>query len=56
LALDRGDDGAGIGVEAILGAVVADIANDVSRDFRVVQMGFRRNFAGENDPRSPIPT
>ena len=46
--LMRGDDGAGVGVEAVLRAGVADVANDSAHDFAVIEHGRGGDLSGHH--------
>ena len=48
LLLDRGDDAARVGVEAELGARVADLADPVAREPRNVDVRLGRDLAGDD--------
>ena len=48
LPLDRGNDGAGLGVEAVFGARVADIADDVAGNVGIIEHGLGGDFAGDH--------
>ena len=48
LPLDRGNHGAGVRVEAILGARVADVADDVARNIGIIEHGLGGNFSGDH--------
>ena len=49
LLVDRGDDRAGVAVEAVGGVVVADPADRVARDLRHVDVGLGGDLAGDDD-------
>ena len=49
LLVDRDDDAAGLAVEAVLLAVVADLADRLADDARDVDVAGRRDLAGDDD-------
>ncbi len=49
LLVDRHDHAAGVGVEAVLGAVVADLADSVPDEARDVDVRLGRDLAGDDD-------
>ena len=49
LLVDHVDDAAGLGVKAVLGAVVANAADDVAGDALDVEVGLGANLAGNDD-------
>ena len=49
LLVDRDDDAARVGVEAVLGAVVADLAHLRAHERRDVHVRLRRDLAGDDD-------
>ena len=48
LLLDGADDAAGFGVEAVLGAGVADVLDDFAREVGKVDIGLGGDFAGDD--------
>ena len=48
LPLDRGNHGAGFGVEAVLGARVADVADDVAGNVGIIEHGLGGDFTGDH--------
>ena len=49
LLVDRREHRAGVGVEAVLRAGVADVADRLAHDFLEVDDGVGRDFAGDDD-------
>ncbi len=49
LLVDRGQDGARLGVEAVLGARIADVGHGLARDLRDVDVGVGRDLAADHD-------
>ncbi len=49
LLVDRDDDAAGLGVEAVLGARVADVRDRLADEARDVDVGLGRDLARDDD-------